>query len=467
MKIKFGTGGFRGVIGDDFTKDTVCKIAQALSNIADKNNFKKEVVIGYDYRFLSNESAKWMSEVFAKNNIKVKILDSSSPTPTVMYLTEKFGFDFGVMITASHNPYIFNGVKVFEKGGYDADVNFTNEIEKEINAIKEYSAMYYEEALEKGLIEEIDGISSYVDNILRFAKNIKSNIKVGIDNLNGVAFIALKKLFEKIGFNNYIALNENRDPLFRGKMPNPIEKNLTDLKNLVLTKHLDIGFSTDSDGDRLGLIDEKGNYVSSNEILACLYYFLVKFHHEKGDIVKNCATSNLVDDIAKYLGTKCYEVDVGFKNITHTMSKYDCLIGGESSGGLTIRGYIHGKDSVFAIAMFMMMVSEMNKPVSEIVNEVVKLSGYKQFVLEDFISYKKEKEDEIKMYLQNHTPNFALPLVKKEIYNRNFKYYFADNQRILIRLSGTEPVFRIFSEMNDKKMALDDVKMLDEYVKGI
>lgn len=136
MDIKFGTGGFRGIIGDDFTKDTVCKIAQSLCNICLKNNFKKEVVIGYDHRFLSPETAKRMSEVFAANNFKVKILNSSSPTPTVMYLVEKYELDIGVMITASHNPSLFNGVKVFEKGGYDADVNFTNTVEKELNLVK-------------------------------------------------------------------------------------------------------------------------------------------------------------------------------------------------------------------------------------------------------------------------------------------------------------------------------------------
>ena len=149
------------------------------------------------------------------------------------------------------------------------------------------------------------------------------------------------------------------------------------------------------------------------------------------------------------------------------MTEYDCLIGGESSGGLTIRGYIHGKDSVFAIMMFLMMVSEINKPVSEIILEVKKMSGYKQFVIEDFISYKKENEEKIIEYLKENTPPFVLPLKRKEHYNRNFKYYFEDNQWILIRLSGTEPVFRIFSEMNDPKMAHEDIKRLDEYVKGI
>lgn len=467
MSIKFGTGGFRGVIGDDFIKENVCKIAQGLSNIAINKNFEKEVVIGYDYRFLSNEVAKWMSEVFISNGIKVNILNSASPSPTVMFLVENLGLDFGVMITASHNPYIFNGVKVFEKGGYDADVSFTNEIEKEINNLDSFNHIDYEIGLKNNLIKEIDGITPFINNILKFVKNINPSIKIGFDNLNGVAAISLRPLFNKVGIKNVTILNENRDPLFRGKMPNPIEANLDDLKKLVKENKLDIGIATDSDADRLGVIDELGNYVTSNEILASIYYFLVKYLNEKGDIVKNCATSNLIDDVANKLGYKCHEVDVGFKNITHTMSKYDCLIGGESSGGLTIRGYIHGKDSSFSIMMFLMALSVSKKSVSELVKEVKDFSGYHQFVTEDFISYKKENEDKIIDYLKHHEPKFVLPLVKKEVYNRNFKYYFCDDQWILIRLSGTEPVFRIFSEMNDALMAIEDIKRLDQYVRDI
>lgn len=262
-------------------------------------------------------------------------------------------------------------------------------------------------------------------------------------------------------------LNSTRDALFGGKMPNPIESNLDALKKVVIEEKYDIGFATDSDGDRLGLIDEKGNYVSSNEILAALYYYLVKYHHEKGDIVKNLATSNLIDLMAQKLGFKCHEVDVGFKNITHTMAKYDCLIGGESSGGLTIRGYVHGKDSVFAITLFLAMMSEIKKPVSEIIKEVREFSSYNQFVIEDFISYRKENESKILEFLNKTKPPFALDVKKVETYGRNYKYYFEDNQWILIRLSGTEPVFRIFSEMNNEKMAKEDIVRLREFVGNI
>lgn len=468
MEIKFGTGGFRGVIGDDFTKDTVTIIAQALSNIINEQNFKKEIVLGYDYRFLSNETSVWMSEVFSGNNIKVHLLNSASPSPTVMHLTEKFDLDLGVMITASHNPYKFNGVKVFTKGGYDADVEFTNLVEHEITKVTNIKSIDFKKAAKEKIVTEFDGVTPYVENIIRFTNaKIDKDLRIAFDNLNGVSYIAFKQIIDHYKLENVLTLNSKRDALFNGKMPNPIESNLDTLKKIVVEDKYDIGFATDSDGDRLGLIDEKGNYVSSNEILAALYYYLVKYHHEKGDIVKNLATSNLIDMIANKLGFKCHEVDVGFKNITHTMAKYDCLIGGESSGGLTIRGYVHGKDSVFAITLFLAMMSEIKKPVSEIIKEVREFSEYKQFVIEDFISYKKENEGKILEFLNKNKPPFALEVKKMENYGRNYKYYFEDNQRILIRLSGTEPVFRIFSEMNDEKMAKEDILRLNKFVGNI
>lgn len=201
MEIKFGTGGFRGVIGDDFTKETVTVIAQALSNIIIEHSFKKEIVLGYDYRFLSNETSIWMSEVFAGNNIKVNLLDSASPSPTVMYLTEKFDLDLGVMITASHNPYRFNGVKVFTKGGYDADVEFTNLIEKEISKVKDVNFVELEKAKKDKIVNEFDGVTPYVENIIKFTNaRIDKSLRIAFDNLNGVSYIAFEKIINIIIF---------------------------------------------------------------------------------------------------------------------------------------------------------------------------------------------------------------------------------------------------------------------------
>ena len=180
MDIKFGTGGFRGVIGDDFIKENIKKIAQAICNLANENNLKKEIIIGYDYRFLSSEASKWIAEVFIANNFKVNLCLTATPSPAIMYYVNKHSLDIGVMITASHNPYIFNGVKVFTTGGYDADVSFTNKLEKMINSDILVNDCIFEK---QNNVKFVDGITDYVNNILSFVKNIISYqlIKAKID----------------------------------------------------------------------------------------------------------------------------------------------------------------------------------------------------------------------------------------------------------------------------------------------
>lgn len=466
MEIKFGTGGFRGVIGDDFTKDTVKKIAESISTIIYKDNLKKEIIIGYDNRFLSPEAGKWIAEVFIANGIKVNLFNSAVPSPATMFYVDKHNLDIGIMLTASHNPYLFNGVKVFTTGGYDADVSFTNRLEKIINLTESYKDTYFEDVKEQ--INYVDGITPYVENILSFTnfKN-KPTCKLAFDNLNGVGVLSIRPLLNKIGEENTTILNENRDPLFRGLLPNPIEVNLTPLKEEVIKNKLDFGFASDSDADRLGIVDESGKFISSSEILASLYYYLIKYKHEKGDIVKNCATSNLVDAVANKLGYKCHEVDVGFKNITSKMKEVDALLGGESSGGLTMRNYIKGKDTTFAFALFLEMVSELNKPVSEIIKEVYEFSGFKNYCVEDFISYNKEKEFKIINYLNEHHPKFNLEIKHYTHFNRNYKFLFENDKWMLIRLSGTEPVFRFFAEMGSKEEANQNIKILRDFVSNI
>ena len=240
---------------------------------------------------------------------------------------------------------------------------------------------------------------------------------------------------------------------------------LNDAKYVTGDKHYACVFGIDSDGDRLGVLDEHGNYVDSNEILSCLYYYLVKVRGLKGDSVKNVATSNLLDKVTEKLGFKCHEVDVGFKNISSKIKETDALLGGESSGGLTVRGYLYGKDSSFALALFMEMMAIMKKPVSQIVKEVRDFAGFYHTCIESSISYKDEKR--VLSYLDNETITFPEPVIRVEKLNRNIKYIFANDSWILLRRSGTEPVLRIFVEMESKEKAEKYLQILNDYVKNI
>ncbi len=464
--IKFGTGGFRGIIGDDFTKENVQLIAQALCDLANSDGDTTPIVIGYDYRFGSDYYAGWMAETFAGNGKKCLLYPYPMPTPAIMMAVRDEGLSYGVMITASHNPYNFNGVKTFLKGGVDADVEFTRKLEKATDAVKKVKSISLETAKKKGLIIDYSNKQHYLENIKSFlsSKIQNSKLKILYDNLYGVGSLCIEPLFNMLGIKNYNILNTRRDALFNMLMPNPTEASMMHLKKETVGKSYDFAMATDSDSDRLGILDEKGNYVSSNLILASLYYYLVKYRNLKGDVVKNCATSILLDKLAEKLGFKCHEVDVGFKNISAGIKRNNALIGGESSGGLTVSGYIYGKDSVFSSLLFTEMVTVMAKPVSEIMKEVKAFAGYDYVCIEDEIRF--EKDNGLTEFLDGNVPEFDRKLVKHVHFNNNFKYYFENGCWALIRLSGTEPVFRVFTEFENEETAKRNIEILRSFING-
>lgn len=462
--IKFGTGGFRGIIGEDFTKENVQLIAQAVSEMIAEEGNNLPVVIGYDYRFGSEYFANWMAETFAGNGIRCLLYAEPMPTPAIMMAVRDEGLHYGVMITASHNPYNFNGVKMFLKGGVDADVEFTGRLENAVRRVTQVKSMPLKQAKTQSVVLDYSNKTHYLENIKSFLSSeiFGSNLKILYDNLYGVGSLCIQPLFDLVGMKNYKILNVKREAFFGMLMPNPTQSSMAHLKNELLEGGFDFAMATDSDSDRLGILDEKGNYVSSNHILASLYYYLVKYRKMQGDVVKNCATSVLLDKLAVKLGYKCHEVDVGFKNISAGIRKYDALIGGESSGGLTVRGYIFGKDSVFSALLFTEMVTVMGKPVSEIIKEVETFAGYSHICVEDEIRF--EQEGGLIEYLQTHSPVFDRKLVGCEHMGNNFKYHFENDSWALIRLSGTEPVFRVFAEFETEEEARRNVEILRSFI---
>lgn len=451
-KISFGTGGFRGVIGDDFNKENVQLIAQALSNIIIENNqTDRPIIVGFDNRFMSDFAAKWFVEVLNGNNIKTFLYTSSVPTPMVMSTTRDMDNYYGAMMTASHNPYFFNGIKIFTKEGYDADIIFTSLLESKISEVNEINRLPERAARHKGLLEDFNNLGNYLSHIKSFVDPTvnKNKLRVLYNNMNGVGVIGLEPLAKKLNISQFTIINEDHDAFFGFNLPNPTKEELIgEFSETVKNQGYHLGMATDSDGDRLGIIDEKGNYVSANEILASIYYYLIKYRGYKGDIVKNCATSVLVDLVAEHLNYQCHEVDVGFKNITAGMKTYDALLGGESSGGLTMKGYIFGKDATFAGALFLEMAIKLDKPVSEIIKEIKQLAGYDYEFIEDYLMLDVDAKKVI-TYMTNNIPNLSYKYEDVKVFGRNIKFLFEDRQWLLLRLSGTEPAFRVFAEFKD------------------
>ncbi len=454
MSITFGTGGFRAVIGEEFTKENVSKICQSLSNIIKKEGKKKEICIGYDNRFMSENFARWCAEVFASNGIKVELCDSEVSTPVIMYATMINNNDYGLMVTASHNPYIYNGIKVFTKGGKDADVVDTKAIEEEINSITEIPT--FEQSFEKNIVS-CNYVERYITSIVDLLelKDINSDMPIICDTKHGSTDKELDILFEKMGLGNYKIINRKRDAFFDFEAPAPEENNIETLRKTLLDSKANIGFALDADGDRLAVLDNEGNYIDNNYLLAISYYFLVKYCGKEGDSVKNVATSNLLDIVTNKFGYICHEVPVGFKYISKGLLENNAVIGGESSGGLCIKGHILGKDSLLAIALCLKAMVMMKKSFSEIYKEVMSFANdYHKIIKNKQYSFSSSQKFHIDCVLADKiTPKHRYELDKVE-YKEYIKIYYKNGNWVLIRFSGTEPVLRIFAEADTEKESM-------------
>lgn len=456
--IKFGTGGWRAVIGDEFTKANIQLLAKALSDkMKAEGKTDQGIVIGYDRRFLSKEAMQWAGEVFAAEGITAYLINKSSPTPLVMFYVMKHGLSYGMMVTASHNPAIYNGIKVFTAGGRDADEGQTQEIEEYISKLDPASVcgMEYDEALASGMIQEIYPLNEYLDNIISAVDTdvIRAKgLRVVLDPLYGVSETSLATILHTARCELTV-VHDRHDTLFGGKLPAPNAATLRHLQNTVIDSKADIGIATDGDADRIGVIDDTGRFLHPNDILVLLYYYLVKYKGWEGPVVRNIATTHMLDKVAQRFGQVCYEVPVGFKHISAKMNVVGAILGGESSGGLTVRGHINGKDGIYAAALLVEMIAVTKKKLSEIYGEIEEECGA-IFMEERDYKFNQEKKEAIHKILIVEKKLPELPYeIDKVSYLDGSKVYFKNGGWVIGRFSGTEPLLRIFCEMPEPEMA--------------
>lgn len=468
--IRFGTGGWRAIIGDEFTKANIQILAKAMAmkmqaeGVADTG-----IVMGYDRRFLSKETIFWSCEVFAKEGIKVWFVNRSVPTPLIMFYVMKHEFPYGMMVTASHNPSLYNGIKVFTKGGRDANEIQTKDIEIYIEKAEEagiIETIPYEEARAQGLVIEFNPLNEYLDSIIEHIdmQAIRSaGLHVVLDPMFGVSQTALKMILLTARCDLEL-IHENHDTLFGRKLPAPASNTLRELQNYVIEHECDMGLATDGDGDRIGVIDNEGRFLHANEILVLLYYYLVKYKGWKGPVVRNLGTTHMLDRLAESFGESCYEVPVGFKHISEKMAETGAVIGGESSGGLTVRGHIHGKDGVYAAALLVEMVAVTKKTMAEISKSIEEEFG-SIYMEERNYRFTQQEKDRIHRTLMEDK---MLPPLDDEIdrvsYLDGCKVYFKNDGWVLARFSGTEPLLRIFCEMNSRKEAVCVCEKFEEFL---
>ena len=399
----------------------------------------------------------WAAEVLAGYGFRPYVINRSVPTPLVMFTVKQRETPYGMAITASHNPAIYNGIKIFTAGGRDADQSVTKKIEEEIGKLtpEDVKSIPYGEALKAGIIREEYPFNEYIDSILELldVEKIKqSRLRIAIDPMYGVSNNSLRTILLTCRCDVDV-IREQHDTLFGGRMPAPSEEAQRLLSVYVTEHHCHLGIATDGDADRLGVIDEKGNYLHANVLLVILYYYLLKYRGWKGPCVRNISTTHLLDRVALDFGEECYEVPVGFKNVSGKMLETNAVIGGESSGGMAIRGHIQGKDGIYAAALLVEMLAVTGKSIAEMYHEILRQYGKLYFREEDIATTPENKQKlQQLVFQQKQLPEFPEAIAKVS-YADGCKVFFEDGSWTICRFSGTEPLLRFAAEGNTEAQA--------------
>ena len=465
--IHFGTGGWRAIIADEFTKENIRLVTAGLCALMEKEGHSGGTVcLGYDRRFLSKEAMFWAAEVLAGSGFRPYVINRSVPTPLIMFTVKRMNLAYGLAITASHNPAIYNGIKIFTAGGRDADVTVTGKIEAEIAKLRpeDVKSIPYADALAAGIVQEGYPFNEYIDSILQMIDvNAirRSRLRIAIDPMYGVSHSSLRTILLTCRCDVDM-IHEQHDTLFGGKMPAPSEETLRMLSTYVVDNRCNLGIATDGDADRLGVIDEHGNYLHANTLLVLLYYYLLKYRGWTGPCVRNNSTTHLLDRVAADFGETCYEVPVGFKYISAKMTETDAIIGGESSGGLSVKGHIPGKDGIYAAALLVEMLAVTGKTVAALYREITEKYGTLSYEDAAFTMTPARKQELMELlFVKQRVPEFE-EMVEKINREDGCKVFFTDGSWVICRFSGTEPLLRVAAEGNTRQQAQHYIRLWRE-----
>ncbi len=454
--IQFGTDGWRAVIADDFTFENVRIVAQATANaILDvyTGDTPPEVVIGYDTRFLSDRFAMETACVLAANGIISWLSRSDAPTPAISYNVKAKGAVAGVMITASHNPPRYNGYKLKASYGASATTEETARVEKHIQNILANDIapriVRYDDALKNDQIRRFDPSWIYYQHLgqlIDFDQINARELNVVADAMWGAGRGTFPSLLARTR-TKVTEIRGQLNPGFGGIHPEPIPQFLKEVVATVQNLHADVGLVTDGDADRTGAVDNLGRFVDPHHIMALSLRHLVENKGLKGDVVKTISTTAMLDKMATHYGLALHETPVGFNHIGDLMMKNDVLIGGEESGGISIKGHIPEGDGVLMGLVLLEVMSHWDGTLAELIADLQEQFGPAVYDRNDFRLEKQLKKKEVVQRLQDTAP---ATLNDQRVVRINtldgIKYYMADSSWLLIRPSGTEPVLRVYAE---------------------
>lgn len=449
--IKFGTDGWRARIAEDFTFANVEIVTQALIDYLKTQNTSGNlsVLVGYDRRFASDLFAQRSAEVFAGNGVAVDLFDTDVPTPLVSFEVKRRGLDGGVMITASHNPPDFNGFKFKAPFGGSATPAITNQIEQLVG-VTAPQRLPIDEARKQGIANIIappDDYRRHIENLIAINDLKKADATIIADPMHGTGGRWIENLLSG-GKIKVETIRAERDPLFGGVLPEPMPWNLELTSRVIRERGALMALVTDGDADRVGAMDERGEYINTHQILMILLLHLVRNKGWKGSVVRTFSQSVIVRRIAESYGFRLFETPIGFKHIGEIMldPANDFLTGGEESGGIGIRGHIPERDGVFNCLMLLEAVLAAGKKPSEIIRDIWKEFGEFHFERND-LHVPIESGLKLVAEMRDNTPSeFAGFKVVGTATLDGTKLIFEDESWILFRQSGTEPVLRVYCE---------------------
>ncbi len=465
--VRFGTDGWRGVIADEFTVERLRRVIQAVMSYVTREKRSPLILIGHDTRFLSDYYARVAAEVAAGAGAKALIDPRPVTTPMLSYAVFSQGAEGGIMITASHNPYDYSGVKFKAGYGGSAVPRITREIESFLGK-SPASATPYDKAREEGAVTETDFFPPYrkrMGELINVAAIREAGFTAALDCMHGSIGGHVRMLREGLGLA-IKPLRPERDPYFGGVNPDPVEEHLDRLKSTVREGGFDIGIAVDGDADRFSVVDAEGVCVSPHYALALLVLHMNRNRGESGMVVKTVSTSSIVDRVAHGLGLPVRETPVGFKHICEAMLADDVLIGGEENGGVGIKGHIPERDGLLAALLLMEMMAVEGKSLGNLVSEVEKLYGrsyYRRLDLPMGGAERIRAFREIKDGARSVFAGFGVKDVKTQ---DGVKVILADGSWALFRPSGTEPVLRVYCEAPEEARLEDIVARAKEAFLG-
>jgi alpha-D-glucose phosphate-specific phosphoglucomutase len=467
QEIKFGTDGWRGIIADDFTFDNVRRVAGAIASYVIKyEDARRGVIIGYDTRFASGRAAQVAAEVIAAAGISVKLANDYTPTPAVSYAVKNTCAAGGVMITSSHNPWNWNGVKFKAKFGGSATPAIMKKVEEELRAGSMPKGA-------KAAIDEVDLKTPYVAAVCRFADMDligRAKFKVAVDSMYGSGRGVLSSIFRDSGVQ-HVAIRQEVNPLFPDINPEPIEPHISMLQQTVVREHCDAGLATDGDADRIGAVAEDGSFVDSHKIFCVLLRWLLERKKWPGDIVRAFNTTRMLDRIAAKHGRKLYETQIGFKYTADLMMEHEILIGGEESGGIGYSRFLPERDGILNCLLLANAMADEGKPLGQLVADLQREFGPHYYGRRDLHIPEQMKLEAIQRAKAEGTQMLGrYRVLKKE--NLDGIKFFLDAPTngngaeawILFRASGTEPLLRAYAEAASPELIAEILAAGEKFV---